>query len=141
MNPFQSFFENPFQSFFDEAFGSLNPLANADNGNMLFHASSSFAEQGPDGMHYAQSQSSSFGPEGVSLSCHLHLSFLSHPKAINNKSIHLPQVAEHQRRVKDGRTGQEEMTISRHLRDKVWHLAFLPVLSVWNPYKLQRIKS
>ena len=29
------------------------------------------------------------------------------------------QVAEHQMRMKDGRTGREEMTISRHLGNKV----------------------
>lgn len=68
MNPFQSFFDNPFQSFFDtQAFGGLASATHTDNNNMLFHTTSTFAQQGPDGVHYSQSQSSTFGPQGVGL--------------------------------------------------------------------------
>ncbi|KAL3141238.1 Myeloid leukemia factor 1 [Trebouxia sp. C0009 RCD-2024] len=94
-NPIQSFLDNPFQSIFgNQAFGGPDPFdhaffGNPTDGNMIFQTTSSFAQHGPDGVQYSQSHS--YGPKGV---------------------------AEHQRRVKDGRTGEEEMTISRHLKDK-----------------------
>ncbi|DBA69522.1 hypothetical protein WJX79_006914 [Trebouxia sp. C0005] len=87
-----SAFMHPLQSFFnDSAFGDSNLFGSANEGNMVFYSSSVVAQQGPDGAQYAQSQSSSYGGQGV---------------------------AEHQMRMKDGRTGREEMTISRHIGNK-----------------------
>ncbi len=40
-------------------------------------------------------------------------------KAAHDKCWLHMQVAEHQMRMKDGRTGREEMTISRHMGNKV----------------------
>ena len=68
MNPFQSFFDNPFQSFFDsQAFDAFASADHTDNSNMLFHTTSTLSQQGPDGVHYSRSQSSTFGPQGVGL--------------------------------------------------------------------------
>ncbi|KAL0039120.1 hypothetical protein WJX77_008326 [Trebouxia sp. C0004] len=86
-----SAFMHPLQTFFnDSAFGDSNLFGSANEGNMVFYSSSVVAQQGPDGAQYAQSQSS-YGGQGV---------------------------AEHQMRMKDGRTGREEMTISRHIGNK-----------------------
>lgn len=82
-NPFQTFCDNPFQSFFGaQAFGGLdvcdpNFFGNASDGSMVCHASCSFAQQGPDGVQYSQSQSSSYGPKGVSLLSEPHASVMA----------------------------------------------------------------
>ena len=119
LNPLQSFLQDPFRSFFgDQEFSNLTPMTQPGHGSMLFHTSSSFAEHGPDGLQYSQSQSSTFGPQRVSL-------LVTATKAqsasglIDGPSVPYLQVTEHQKRVQDTRTGQDEMTISRHLRDKV----------------------
>ena len=45
--------------------------------------------------------------------------FLLASQAAQDKDLLHIQVAEHQMRMKDGRTGREEMTISRHIGNKV----------------------
>lgn len=72
-------------------FGNNGASRSSGNGSNVVYSSSSFAQQGPDGVQYSKSHSSSYGPQGVT---------------------------EHQMRTKDGRTGLEEMTISRHIGDK-----------------------
>lgn len=82
-NPFQTFFDNPFQSIFGaHAFGGLDVcdptfFGNASDGNMVCHASCSFAQQGPDGVQYSQSQSSSYGPKGVSVLSNPHATVIA----------------------------------------------------------------
>ncbi len=57
---------HPLQSFFnDSAFGDSNLFGSANEANMVFYSSSVVAQQGPDGAQYAQSQSSSYGGQGV----------------------------------------------------------------------------
>ena len=93
-NPFQSFFDNPFQSLTGiPALVGLdvcdpNCFSAVSDGNMFCHASSSFAQQGPDGVQYAQSQSSSYGPTGVSLFLEPHASVIA-TSAISNAEYEL----------------------------------------------------
>ena len=87
-NPIQSLFDNPFQSFFgNQAFGGPDPFdhaffGNPSDGNMIFHTASSFAQHGPDGVQYAQSQSHSYGPKGVRLCSYEHHAFVPSTSAI-----------------------------------------------------------
>lgn len=89
---------------------------------MVFYSSSVVAQQGPDGAQYAQSQSSSYGGQGVRPTINwpsaVQCSMLASKAAHDECWLHM-QVAEHQMRMKDGRTGHEEMTISRHIGNKV----------------------
>ena len=88
-HPFQSFLDNPFQAVFGaQALGGLDIcdpdlFSNASDGNMFCQASSSFTQQGPDGVQYAQSQSSLYGPAGVS-SCLVPHSSVSSTSAISS---------------------------------------------------------
>ena len=83
MHPFQSFFEQN-SLFGNHCFGNTRPFGNIGNmdnlfdsagfgafnnpgasGNSVVYSSSTFAQQGPDGVQYQKSHSSSYGPEGV----------------------------------------------------------------------------
>ena len=116
LNPLQSFLNN---HAFGNAFGNPNLFGNSDTGDCFFYSSTTVSQQGPDGTQCAQTHSSSYGPHGVcSPSPARHSAALNLQFGLYMTQCNL-QVAEHCVRMKDGQTGCEEVTISRHLGDQV----------------------